>query len=118
MNLEGVIEINRYGSKLKLLRVTATVLVAAEIFKKARKDKPMRMIAQAMVRAERLWMKTVQYQSFQEEYQQLKNGKKEVTLKQLSLFMNEEVIHCQGRINRASVPVTAKCYLQSIGLQF
>ena len=53
-------------------------------------------------------MKTVQYQSFQEEYRQLKDGRKEVTLKQLNLFMDEGVIHCQGRINRASVPVTAK----------
>ena len=68
VNLESVIEINRYGSKLKLLRVTATVLVATEIFTRVRKDKPRRVIAQDMVRAERLWMKTVQYQSFQEEY--------------------------------------------------
>ena len=65
-------------------------------------------MAQDLMRAEVLWVKTIQGQSFDGEYQQLKEGKKEVTLKQLCLFMDDGVIRCRGRINRASVPITSK----------
>lgn len=108
VNLEKVMEINRYGSKLRLLRITATILVATEIFMKTRKDKPKGVMPHDMARAERCWIRTVQYQSFEVEYRQLQGGKKEVTLKQLSLFMDDGVIRCRGRINQAAVPVTAK----------
>ena len=101
-------EIDRYGSKLRLLRVTATVLLVTEIFKKARKDKPKEVTAQDMAKAEALWIKTIQSQSFGGEYKQLREGKAEVTLKQLNLFMEDGVIRCRGRINRASVPIASK----------
>lgn len=107
-NLENVFKIDSYGSKVHLLRVTATVLEVTEILMKRRKDKPSRVMAQDLARAMVLWVKTIQYQSFEGEYQQLKEGRKEVTLKQLCLFMYDGVIHCQGRINRASVPITSK----------
>ena len=119
VNLEKIMDITRYGMMNKLLRVTGFVLKAVEIWKTRTKQSTReKVIAEALtaadlLKAEEVWIKTIQLLSFPDEIKSLKKGSNAtITMKQLNLFQDEKgIIRCQGRINNAAV---ADCCKQPI----
>ena len=52
-----------------------------------------------------LWVKSIQQQAFSNKYESLVHNKKDVSFKQLNLFLDDPgIIRCKGRFGMASVP--------------
>ena len=120
LNLGKIIDITRYGTMDKLLRVTGYVLKAVESLKAKTKQLVGEMVvveevltAIDLLKAEEAWIKTIQWSSFPDEIESLRKGSKAtIVMKQLNLFQDEKgIIRCQGRINNA---VIADCCKQPI----
>ena len=96
VKLDAIIDANRYGSKLKLLRVTAIVVKVTKLCQKNRgsrvKSGTFELTVQDLQLAEKLWIKSTQQQAFSNEYQILRHNKKEVFFKLLNLFLNKNGI--------------------------
>ena len=103
-NLEEIMEIERYGSKLKLLRVTAYVLKFIRLLRGDRgavKSKKVR--AEDLNFAEVTWIRGAQAHSFATERQNLLHGyERSKHVKQFNLYLYEDkIIRCKGRISNA-----------------
>ena len=71
------------------------------------------LTAADLLKAEEVWIKTIQLLSFPDEIKSLKKGT--VTMKQLNLFQDEkDIIRCQGRINNAAVAASNQYYYPHI----
>ena len=108
VNLERIIVLEKFGSRLRLLRVTALVIKFTKILIQKVKDRsnpePKCLSARDLRSSEELWVKSIQQQAFPSEYLDLLHNKK-VFLKQLHLFIDERrVIWCRGRLHRAEIP--------------
>jgi len=108
VNLESVIAPERYGSRLKLLRVTALVIEFTKILIQKVRDQgypePKCLSGKDLKSAEELWVKSVQRKVFNNEYNDLLL-KRKVLLKQLHLFLDQRgVIRCHGRLGKAMIP--------------
>ena len=106
--LDDLITVSRYGCKAKLLRVTALVMKVARSFKRGKGEQgrsvQLELTARDIQEAEELWVKSIQRQVFSKEYQSLAQNKKDVSLNQLNLFLDDiDIIQCKGRLGRASV---------------
>ena len=64
IGVHQIIDVNRYSSWKKLLRVTAYVL---RFIRRSRKDNGLELCAEEVRSAEKLWIKSIQYQSFPDE---------------------------------------------------
>ena len=111
-NLEKAIQVERFGSKLKLLRVTAQVKFIGMLCKAkengGRQDSN-KLSAQDLQAAEELWIKSVQLSGFPNEHQKLLCKGGFVSFKELDLFLDDKgVIQCRGRLGRASIPSCSK----------
>ena len=72
-----IMDCKRYSTKLRLLRVTATVQRCAKIWRNYhRGSKDIELTAEALKRAERMWFKSIQEKAFADELQYLKGSKK------------------------------------------
>ena len=110
-NLEEIMDIERYGSKLKLLRVTAYVLKFLRLLRGDRgavKSKDLR--AEDLNFAEVTWIRGVQAHSFATERQDLLHGyERSKHVKQFNLYLDEDkIIRCKGRINNADTTEESK----------
>ena len=110
-NLEEIMDIERYGSKLKLLRVTAYVLKFLRLLRGDRgavKSKDLR--AEDLNFAEVTWIRGVQAHSFATERQDLRHGYEgSKHVKQFDLYLDEDkIIRCKGRINNADTTEESK----------
>ena len=108
INLKKVIVLERFGSRLRLLRVTALVIKFTKILIQKVRDQgipePKGLSARDLKSAEEPWVKSIQQQAFPSEYHELLLNKK-VFLKQLHLFIDDRgVIHCRGRLGRTAIP--------------
>ncbi|CAB4032048.1 Hypothetical predicted protein, partial [Paramuricea clavata] len=96
VNLEAIIDCNRYSSKTKLLRVTALVLKFVKHLKLeegARTTEPVEINAKELLEAEMLWLKSIQSAAFETEFRLLKSKKeKNQLINQLNLFLDEREI--------------------------
>lgn len=92
INLEEIISVKRFSTRLRLLRVTALVLKFKKLLKTAADRSETGVTAEDMSMAEIPWTKTIQFQSFPQECQVLAKSKKEVTLKQLNIYQDREGI--------------------------
>jgi hypothetical protein len=113
VNLEAIIDCNRYSSKTKLLRVTALVLKFVKHLKReerARMTEPVEINAKELLEAEMLWLKSIQSTAFETEFKLLKSKKeKNQLINQLNLFLDEhELIGCQGRLDNSDLPTEVK----------
>ena len=114
LNLEAVIDIEGYSSKVKLLRVTALVLRFVTCLKsrdsRPHEDNAKGPTAAELKEAEDQWVKSVQRSTFTEEYQRLLSGDSNVIYKgQLILFLNKDhIICCRGRLNQSDLPTNLK----------
>ena len=120
LNLEKIVDITRYGAINKLLHVAGFVLKTVEIWKARTKQStreklvvPAALTAADLLKAEEVWIKTIQLLSFPDEIRSIKKGSNAtITMKQLNLFQDEkDIICCQGRINNSAV---ADCCKQPI----
>ena len=110
-NLEEIMDIERYGSKLKLLRVTAYVLKFIRLLRGdggAVKSKELK--AEDLNFAEVTWIRGVQAHSFGTERQNLLHGyERSKHVKQFNLYLDEDkIIRCGGRINNADTTEESK----------
>ncbi len=114
-NLNSIIDVERYSTKIKLLRVTATVMRFVRLLRGKAKapsgDLPAEELLSAVVMllsAVVMWIKSVQTDSFKVEQQALINGNN-TCLHQFELQLDSNgLICCRGRLSSAEVPESSK----------
>ncbi len=108
-NVEAIMDCKQYSTKKKLLRVTASV--KRFIDKLRKRTVPAELTADELRAAEKLWLISIQVNSFEDERSHLQGSltKEPPLIRQLDLFLDEEnTIRCQGRIDESSLPMSAK----------
>ncbi|CAB4014713.1 Hypothetical predicted protein [Paramuricea clavata] len=105
-DIGDIIDINRYSTKLKLLRVTATVIRYAKRWRNPRhKFESAELTAQELQEAEMRWIQTVQEHELQHELSYLIGMSKTPTpvVSQLGLFRDDDgLIRYDGGIGNSS----------------
>ena len=117
-DLNKVIDLNKFSSLTKLLRVTAYILRFIEVLKHRRlnriqeQSKKSHLQASEIERAENLWIKTIQTHSFSEEKQFLTSNHKSTPptlICQFGLYLDvNAIIRCKGRINNSTLSTSDK----------
>ena len=110
-NLEGIMDIERYSSKLKLLRVTGYILKFIWLLRQDNKVVKSRDLNVDDVNlAEVTWVRSVQARSFATERHILVHGAEgNQRIKQFNLYLDGDgVIRCKGRLNNAGIPQETK----------
>ena len=111
-NLEAIINCNRYSSKIKLLRVTALVLLfVPKMKRRVSATRQIHLNAEDLIEAENLWIRNIQTTTFQEELQGLNTRQKNNNqlIKQLNLYLDDnKLIRCQGGLEHADMSTEAK----------
>ena len=110
LNLEAIIDIERYSYKLILSRVTAMVLrFVACVQSRYHGDNERGPTATELREAEDQWVKSIQRNTSKEEYQRLLSGGTVIYKGQLILFLNDDhFIHCKGYLNQSDLPTGMK----------
>ena len=113
INLDKIIDIARYSSKIKLLQVTATVIKITQFWRNKTKDPQPRTPIEAgdLHKAEESWIRDMQQNCFSEELKVLKSGNPTTNrvINQLNLGLDDKgLIRCHGRINHADIPEGGK----------
>ena len=104
----NIVDSKRYGSKIKLLRVTAYVLRFIRRVKKLAIKSTRELSAEEILEAEEIWIRDIQTNAFSDELKLLTSphGPKssKSRLNQLHLFLDDKgIIRCEGRIENAAV---------------
>ena len=110
-NLSDLVDVKRYSSKLRLLRVTGWMLKFVAVLKaKDKNSVTCRLEADDLKRTETMWIRHIQRQCFVEEHNTLVLGKAgTVVYKNQLLFMNDlKLICCKSRLEHADLPVCSK----------
>ena len=109
IGVHQIIDVNRYSSWKKLLRVTAYVL---RFIRRSRKDKSLELCAEEVRSAEELWIKSIQYQSFPDEICHLVTARKlpePPLMRQFNLYLDDSgLMRCRGRIQNSLLNQEAK----------
>ena len=109
IQVEKIIDIRRYSTKIKLLRVTARVFRFLKITRKKLSTSSFELSASELHEAEQLWIRCVQSSTFQEEILCIRSGGCNAKFKQLGMFIDDDhIIRCEGRISESSAPEPAK----------
>ena len=102
IGVHQIIDVNRYSSWKKLLRVTAYVL---RFIRRSRKDNGLELCAEEVRSAEELWIKSIQYQSFPDEICHLVTARKlpePPLVRQFNLYVDYSgFMRCRGRIQNS-----------------
>ena len=101
LNIATIMDCKRYSTKTKLLRVTALVKRFIDNAR-GRRSASVELTAEDLRAAEKLWIKSIQPNSFVEEEKYLLgvNKKESMLVKHLGLFQDQEdTIRCQCRID-------------------
>ena len=118
IELKEVIDPERHGSWLKLIRVTAIVFRAVQLFKKiAKHPKPEQswqdLSVEELQEAEMYWYRRVQSDTYKEELQALSNGK-QISRSSRILMLDpiydsrNKVMRVGGRLQDSDLPEEAK----------
>ena len=101
VNLEEVIDPQRYSTKTKMLRVTAIVFRFMRNLRKSEpRPKTFELLAKQLIEAEKMRIRCIQASSFQAEIRQLAIGGTNPMVQQLRLFIDaDNIVHCEGRIS-------------------
>ena len=103
-NLSSVIDITRFSSMSKLLRVTCYVL---RFVNRIRNRK--HLTISELHNARMLWIKSVQRDYYAKEISLLKINRRNQLIYQLDLFVDSDsVLRSKGRIANADIPITAR----------
>ena len=108
VNLEQIMKIRNFGSRIKLLRTTGYVFRFIATLKNGKRADQIELTASEYSMADSMWTQTIQASLFPLELQRLNNGESPVYLKQLMLYLDEKLIHCHGRINHSALSSTSK----------
>ena len=119
LDLNKVIDTNRFSSLKKLLRVTAYVVRFIDALRAARQGKrPVKrkmetLTASEVKRAELMWIRSIQGASFGKEIAFLSSEYAKTTapiyVQQFGLFLDDDhVLRCKGRLNNASLNLGSK----------
>ena len=114
LDLKKVIDINRFTSLKRLLRVTDYVVRLSNALRAARQGKrPVKgkmetLTASVVKRAELMWIRSIQGASFSKEiaFLSLENAKATapIYVQQFGLFLDDgHVLRCKGRLNNTSL---------------
>ena len=108
--LDKIVNLERYSSLRKLLRVTSYVL---RFIHNCKSNKDKRTISTLSVEeiqnASIQWIKTVQESAFQEEIKSINSDRKMAIVRQLRLFIDKNgILRSGGRINNAHIKETTK----------
>ncbi|CAB3999872.1 Hypothetical predicted protein [Paramuricea clavata] len=107
-NLENIIDIERYSTKIKLLRVTAIVMRFVKLLKRKANVPTKHLTRDELRTAEIDWIKSVQTCSFKTEQNALMKGGM-ACLHQFELQLDTNgLICCKGRLHNADVPESSK----------
>ncbi|XP_062616210.1 uncharacterized protein LOC134277925 [Saccostrea cucullata] len=118
--VSNIIDISRFSSLQKLLRVTCYVLRFVKVFKSSsernnqRRKRSVLFVKQPqldeMNESTVLWIKDVQQKEFQKEITAMNGGKQQTSLqKQLKLYPDDKgLLRCKGRIDNSSLEDSAK----------
>jgi hypothetical protein len=108
INLNNIIDVERYSTKIKLLRVTATVKRFVRRLRGKANAPSGDLTAEELSSAEFMWMKSMQNDSFKGEQKALMNGNN-ACLHQFELQLDSNgLICCRGRLSNAEVPESSK----------
>ena len=99
------LKLEKFNSYIRLINVTALVLRFIYNIKKKRKIEDINtsrfIMAEERVKAENLWIRFIQMDIYKlDSYQQLKRD--------LNLFVEDDLIRCQGRLKNAPLNYSAK----------
>ena len=110
LNLDTIIDVKRYSSKLKLLRVTALVMkFVTQLKETATEVNHCDTTVMDLREAESRWVKSIQRSSFAKEYRRLLSGESVIYKGQLILYLNHDfVICCRGHLNQSDLPSNMK----------
>lgn len=102
------IDIKRFSSLYRLLRVTAYLfrLVDRCKIKNAKFDSTLN--SSEMERARKKWEKHIINCSFQEQVSCIQTGRQNKLVKQLGLFIEDDIIRCKGRIGDSDLQYNEK----------
>ena len=106
-----VIDISRYSTMGKLLRVTSYILRFIKTLRGKQVKKNNFITVTELKTSQKLWIQTVQDDGFREESLELskKSTKKCTLVHQLNLFLdNDGFIRCRGRLENAATDYDAK----------
>ena len=109
VQLEKVIDPQRYSKKIQLLRVTALVIRFIRRIRNQPCAMSTELNADEIIEAEKLWVRGIQTTAFAEEIECMRTARTNVRVKQLSLFFDDDqIIRCDGRISNSTLPDDAK----------
>ena len=119
LDLNKIIDINRFSSLKKFLRVTGYVVRFIDALRAARQGKrPVKgkvetLTASEVKRAELMWIRSIQGASFGKEIAFLFSENAKTTapiyVQQFGLFLDDDhVLRCKGRLNNASLNLGSK----------
>jgi len=106
-NISSVMDLSRYSTLCKLLRVTAIVFKFIDISRRICSSGKRELTAADLARANRMWVKSIKDSSFVQELQALlQSGPSSPLNSQLNLFLDpDDIIRCQGHIGNADTSV-------------
>ena len=109
IQIEKIIDIRRYSTKIRLLRVTARVICFWQVIKRKCRITSFDLSAIEIEEAERIWIRRIQSSEFQEEICCIRSGCSNAKVNQLGMFVDDvRLLRCEGRIRKASVLEIAK----------
>ena len=109
VSVEPLMDMLRYGTWMKLIRVTAYVLRAVKLFKTRSKSKETELSTEEMKQAELKCCMWIQEEVYKEDYQQLKAGRALPSSSRLLKLdpyydIEDQVIRVGGRLQFADLP--------------
>ncbi|XP_078364199.1 uncharacterized protein LOC144648546 [Oculina patagonica] len=113
VTVKPLIDMSRYGTWMKLIRVTAYVLRAVKVFKAKCKSPVTELSAEEMQQAELKCCMWIQQDVYKEDYEQLKAGEalpKSSRLLKLDPYYDraDQVVRVGGRLHFADIPEETK----------
>lgn len=103
LSIDNLIDIERFSSLSKLLRVTAYVLRA---FKINRNKGP--ITVDELNNCKYLWIKAIQSKYFEAEFKALKKDTSTQLVRQLNLYIDDNILKSGGRIDNSDMAETVK----------
>ena len=109
VHLEKIIDLTRFSTKKRVVRVTATVLRFVKRTQGKRLEYPPQLQAEELREAELLWIQSIQNSTFENELSCPTNRRSNKLITQRRLFLDQDnMIRCEGRIANSRVPDSAK----------
>ena len=91
-----------------MLRTTSYILRFIASLKNVERIEQTEVTADELSLVDYMWTQTIQASSFPAELKRLDSGESQVPLKQLILYLDKNIMRCQGRINQSLLAASYK----------